>query len=581
MVRFSEPDAWTGDFWKSNLRYQPKGHEPPKGISQSKAVNLHNFDTESPYAQLPSSPNSAEAMRLTGVRPEFLLYRPPEAFNAIGITPDRVMMRYEAHEALRRETITMLRTKRQEVMMQRAEERKEQEGKASPASPILELEEEGDSDWVDSPASEAGSEATTRSAHSEEELTHTQQLLRDQRTRLAAISEQAATVMNRRVQHERDVQRDQDELREFVDNKMLRIGNIEKERARNKAERIRIAGERERNKLIRRQEMARRDQERAVKEARLSKQRMEESEAKREEARLEKERVIREENEARRAEAEERKQELLAACERKEQHEKACMEAKMEAQNKRYEAFIEERQQQLEMFREQQERKSLEAAARVQYITENKVFNSENTQAKRMSELADREYKAMLRKRKLVEEKRQRSIAKQEKAEDARKHCAQQQVEKEQRIARNIERKAKVSGKMAVIKKTKLDRKLEEANIINMNRVEKLQRLVARNEYKDSQYLVVAKKREGRIQSMVDNKKVLMHERRLILYDMAQTELKAREELKRIRLRLPPKSDAKKKKKKKSAWETVTSEPNSPDGGSSLMEQTRAESALF
>ena len=32
----------------------------------------------------------------------------------------------------------------------------------------------------------------------------------------------------------RDVQRDQDELREFVDNKMLRIGNIEKERARNK-----------------------------------------------------------------------------------------------------------------------------------------------------------------------------------------------------------------------------------------------------------------------------------------------------------------------------------------------------------
>ena len=58
---------------------------------------------------------------------------------------------------------------------------------------------------------------------------------KDQRTRLAAISEQAATVMHRRVQHEKDVQRDQDELREFVDNKMLRIENIEKDRARTKA----------------------------------------------------------------------------------------------------------------------------------------------------------------------------------------------------------------------------------------------------------------------------------------------------------------------------------------------------------
>ena len=79
---------------------------------------------------------------------------------------------------------------------------------------------------------------------------------------------------------------------------------------------------------------------------------------------------------------------------------------------------------------------------------------------------------------------------------------------------------------MADIRKTKLERTLEEANIIKMNRVEKLERLVARNEYKDSRYLVVAKKREAKIQGMVDNKKVLMHERRLILYDMAQTELK-------------------------------------------------------
>jgi len=124
MVRFSEPDAWTGDYWKANLRYTATGQQPPKGISRSKAVNLHNFDTESPYAQLPSSPNSAEAMRLEGVRPEFLLYRPAESFNAIGITPDRVLMRYEAHEALRRETITMLRRKRQEVAAERLQEHK-------------------------------------------------------------------------------------------------------------------------------------------------------------------------------------------------------------------------------------------------------------------------------------------------------------------------------------------------------------------------------------------------------------------------------------------------------------------------
>lgn len=75
-------------------------------------------------------------MRLEGVRPEFLLYRPPESFNAIGITPERVpvplslesephlqvVMRYEAHEALRRETITMLRRKRQEVAGERLQE---------------------------------------------------------------------------------------------------------------------------------------------------------------------------------------------------------------------------------------------------------------------------------------------------------------------------------------------------------------------------------------------------------------------------------------------------------------------------
>lgn len=35
-----------------------------------------------------------------------------------------------------------------------------------------------------------------------------------------------------------------------------------------------------------------------------------------------------------------------------------------------------------------------------------------------------------------------------------------------------------------------------------------------------------ALKREEKINGMVETKKTLMHERRLILYDMAQTELK-------------------------------------------------------
>jgi len=37
-------------------------HEPPKGIVTLPSVNLHNFDTESPYAALPGSPHSVEAM---------------------------------------------------------------------------------------------------------------------------------------------------------------------------------------------------------------------------------------------------------------------------------------------------------------------------------------------------------------------------------------------------------------------------------------------------------------------------------------------------------------------------------------
>lgn len=122
-----------------------------------------------------------------------------------------------------------------------------------------------------------------------------------------------------------------------------------------------------------------------------------------------------------------------------------------------------------------------------------------------MSELAEREYKAMLKKKAETEEKRQRSLAKQAKAQHARQLCSHIQQKHEYAISKNIERKAKVipiqlncvpmaswqvSGKMAALRKTSLDKKLEEANILNMNRSEKLERLVARNAYKDSQYLV-------------------------------------------------------------------------------------------
>lgn len=190
--------AWTKEFWRSNLRYHPKGiqrcyrnsylnesptgYEPPKGIVTNASVNLHNFDTESPYAALPGSPHSVEALQrevcigivavpvsvsfddAQGVRPDFILFKPPESFNQIGIAPDRVMLRYQAHEvpsqpralcstslaspaipgilssliarrgiaggnddlalqALRRETIAMLRKKRQQVAHQAGQDR--------------------------------------------------------------------------------------------------------------------------------------------------------------------------------------------------------------------------------------------------------------------------------------------------------------------------------------------------------------------------------------------------------------------------------------------------------------------------
>ena len=52
MARFSGPDEWTGDYWKSLLRFTSKADATSKAEILV-GVNLHNFDTESPYAQLP------------------------------------------------------------------------------------------------------------------------------------------------------------------------------------------------------------------------------------------------------------------------------------------------------------------------------------------------------------------------------------------------------------------------------------------------------------------------------------------------------------------------------------------------
>lgn len=584
MARFSGPDEWTGDYWKSLLRFTSKADATSKAEILV-GVNLHNFDTESPYAQLPGSPLSSEAMRIEGVKADFLLYRPPETFAAIGIAADRVMMRYEAHEALRRDTITMLRRKRQQLAAKAQQKLMQEQEQQSPTAAHKDEESEEDDDM------RSVSDATTRSVHSNRELTHTEQLLRDQQLRLQAIANKTSINMECRVEHEKEVQRDQDELREFVNKKILRVDALAEDKAQHKEERIKLSGERERAKLIKRDQQERKQLEKAARDVRVRKQQMEEAETKRLATVAAKEKVIQDRNAARKAETDARKTELLAACERKEQREKEFMQAKMESQQVRYEQFIDDRTQTLEQFRELQERKAAEAASRVSYISDNKEFNLQNRQAKRMSELADREYKASLRKKAETEKKRKRSLAKQRKAEMARYQCKKQQEDRENRIGRNIHKKAQVAGKMQVLRKTELDKQLEESNIITMNRTEKLERLVARNAYRDSLYLVDAMKRESKINEMFENKKLMMHERRLILFDMAQTELQAREDLGRIRLRMPTKNTMKKKKPLLDTVREMAWDGGSPQGSPTSTEQytasptseppQRAESAMF
>jgi len=553
MVRFGEPDAWTGDYWKGNLRYHPKGYEPPKGIVTSAAVNLHNFDTESPYAMLPGSPHSVEALKIEGVRPDFILFKPPESFNQIGITPDRVMLRYEANEALRRETIAMLRKKRQLVAAEAAQARAEEEAaeavkhrtKASPSkelSPSPQFEDDYDSD---------ASSATTRSVHSEPELTHNEQVLAAQRSRLEKMQKKSLKNTAARVHHEKDAQREQDELASFVNKKMQRMNDLADAKERDKKERIRIAGEREREKLLRLQVLNEQERERAAREKAARMRKMEESEAKREAKRLAKMAQIKEENAIRQAESDARKQALLAECERQEEENKAQMERKQAEHIKRLAEFEEERARQLEAFRLMQEQKSQEAAARVSYITENKEFQAQNAQARRLSEVAQRQYRKQVEKREWQAMKRKEAEEKQRKAEGAREECARLQERRETRIQANIDRKAKVSGTKAAEKKAELDMKLEEAYILNSTKREKLQRLVARREHHDAQYLVKAEKRVEKIDEAARFKELLMKERRGILYTMQQADLEARTDLKLIKLRLPTTKEKEEMRRKK------------------------------
>lgn len=568
MVRFGEPDPWTKEYWRSNLRYHAKGYDPPKGIITNQAVNLHNFDTESPYSQLPGSPHSVEAMQREGVQPDFILYKPAESFNQIGIAPDRVMLRYQAHEALRRETIAMLRKKRQEVAAELEEEEEEDgrklgnsrrskgqepdvaaaEARATPErslsisrSPSPQLGGY-DGDEYEGYESEA-SEATTRSVVTEVELTHNEQVLYAQRNRLQGLLKKSLKNTKARVQHEKDVQREQDELAVFVNKKMERMNGLAATKVRDQKERMRIAGEREREKLLRLMVMEEEERKRAVHDKEVRLQKMLESEQKREDAAIIRKEKIAADNAEKREAAEERKKILLAECERKEAENKRQMEQKQAEHEVRMVKFEEERARSLEAFRLMQEKKADEAASRVRYITENEEFQAQNAQARRLSEVAQRQFRKEIEKREWKKKKREEAIAKQKKAEHARELCKKKQERREQKIQKIIDKKALVSGRMEDKRKAELDMKLEEAHIIDSGKRERLQRLVARKDYNDASYLKVAEKRIGKIDEAHRFKDMLMKERRLILYEMAQAELEARDDLKLIKLRLPTKKE--------------------------------------
>ena len=504
------------------------------------------------------------------MRPDFILHKPPEAFTEIGITPDRIMLRYQANEALRRETIAMLRKKRQAVAQEAAEKEAEQavidhgkeaaksskavskrgskEGskagsspRLDPMSPSLSPSPDFDGDR-DGYMSEASS-ATTRSVHTEVELTHNEQVLSDQRDRLNSILTKSLKNVASRVQHTKDGQWEQDELEGFVNKKMERMNALATTKIREQEERMRIAGEREREKLLRLIVMEEEESARAAHDKEMRIKKMHESEAKREQATKARRERIAAENAERRAEAQARKVKLLADCEAKEEDIKRQMVQKQAEHEVRLAEFEEERARQLEALRLQKELKMVEAEGRVAYIQQNKTFQAQNSQARRLSEVAGRQFRKEVEKREWKKKKREDAIAKQEKAEWAREKCKRKQERKEARIQRSIAKKSLVSGRMETKRKEELNMKLEEAHILDAAKREKLHRLVSRRDYNDAQYLVAANKRFEKIEEAHRFKDVLMKERRGILYTVAQAELEARDDLKLIKLRLPTKSE--------------------------------------
>merc|ERR1711988_167813 len=208
---------------------------------------------------------------------------------------------------MRRETIAMLRKKRQQVAAEKADsdaeeivEEPSQARRPSKSPPPLSPSPEFD---FDDQMSEASS-ATTRSVHSEPELTHNQQVLKAQRERLDSMMKKSLKNTAARVQHEKDTQREEDELGQFVAKKMQRMDDLAAGKVREQKERMRIAGEREREKLLRLMVMEEEERARAARDKEVRIQKMKESEAKREAATKERREAIAEENAARRAEAE-------------------------------------------------------------------------------------------------------------------------------------------------------------------------------------------------------------------------------------------------------------------------------------
>merc|ERR1711935_697710 len=89
----------------------------------------------------------------------------------------------------------MLRRKRQQLAAKAQQKLMQEQEQQSPTAAHRDEESEDDDDM------RSVSDATTRSVHSNRELTHTEQLLRDQQLRLQAIANKTSINMECRVDH--------------------------------------------------------------------------------------------------------------------------------------------------------------------------------------------------------------------------------------------------------------------------------------------------------------------------------------------------------------------------------------------